>query len=128
MRIAPFSLDDADELAQLIRRTLQACNFEDYGRERVEEIAGKHSAAALIELSRRRQIVLCVGGARVVGTAALERNWIYAVFVAPEHQRAGIGTQLLQEIERIALEGHVTRLGVYSSVSTVSVYQRIGFV
>jgi GNAT superfamily N-acetyltransferase len=127
MQIIPFTPEKALETARLVGGTLRACNVEDYGRDRIERIAEAHSAAALLELAQRRDILLAVEAGVVVGTASLERNWIYAMFVDPQHQGRGIGRSLLQELERIAGARQIQRLGLYSSVSAVGFYKQMGF-
>jgi GNAT superfamily N-acetyltransferase len=127
MQVVEFTPEHADELAQLISRTLRLCHTQDYGAERIEAMVARHTATALLELSRRRCILLALDGSRIIGTASLERNWIYAVFVDPDLQRHGVGTRLMQELEKRARESAFSRLGVYSSVSAVQFYERVGF-
>ena len=127
MQLVKFTPEHADELAQLIGRTLRLCNTEDYGTERIESMIARHTAAALLELSRRRCILLALDGSRIIATASLERNWVYAVFVDRDRQRNGVGKRLMQELEKIACESTISRLGVYSSLSAVKFYERVGF-
>ena len=127
MQLVKFTAEHADELDQLIRRTLRFCNTQDYSAERIETIIARHSATALLELSRRRYILLARHGSRIIGTASLPRNWDYAVFVDADRQRHGVGTLLMQELEKIARDSAISRLGVYSSVSAVKFYERVGF-
>jgi GNAT superfamily N-acetyltransferase len=127
MQIIPFTPEKALETACLIGGTLRDCNLQDYGRDRIERIAEAHSAAALLKLAQQRDILLAVEAGVVVGTASLERNWIYAMFVDPQHQGRGIARSLLQELERIAGERQIQRLGLYSSISAVGFYEQLGF-
>jgi GNAT superfamily N-acetyltransferase len=127
MQLVKFTAEHADELAQLISRTLRLCNTQDYGAERIEAMIARHTATGLLELNRRRCILLAREGGRIIGTASLERNWVYAVFVDPDRQRHGVGTFLMQELEKIARDSAISRLGVYSSVSAVKFYERVGF-
>lgn len=127
MQIVPFTSERASETASLISRALRAGNVQDYGTDRIERIEREHSAAALLQLAEKRDILLALSGGLVLGTASLQRKWIYAVFVDPRHHGQGVGRALLQELERIAGQRGIQRLGVYSSRSGVGFYQQLGF-
>jgi ribosomal protein S18 acetylase RimI-like enzyme len=128
MQIVSFTPEKASETTCLVSRTLRACNLQDYGADRIERIEEEHSADALLKLAQSRDILLAMEAGAVVGTASLQRNWVYAVFVDPQQQGRGVGRALMRELERIAGEKKVRRLGVYSSVSAVGFYQQIGFI
>ncbi|MHA3774439.1 GNAT family N-acetyltransferase [Verrucomicrobiota bacterium sgz303538] len=68
--------------------------------------------------------------AEVIGFAEFEpsRGEIVAIYVHPQHSRQGVGTRLVQAIERHAFESGLHELCLSSSVTAVPFYERFGFV
>jgi len=64
----------------------------------------------------------------VLGTFNGRTAWIYHLAVDPEHQKKGLGTQLLEELEKRFRKEGVTRvrLGIYTE-ELIPYYQRFGF-
>ncbi|MCF6435166.1 GNAT family N-acetyltransferase [Pseudoalteromonas sp. MMG021] len=85
------------------------------------------SSDALFERMMQDNIMLvALIDAFVVGYVELkQRKHIAMLFVAPEYQRQGVGRSLLSEIKRAAASPKLT---VHASTTSVSAYERYGFV
>ena len=68
-------------------------------------------------------------GGRVVGLAALvlEHAELRACYVLPEAARQGVGTALVREMERRALEHHLDHLELLSSINAEPFYAALGY-
>lgn len=64
---------------------------------------------------------------RVVGYAARRAGEVTAVFVAPGHARAGVGTALLSRIERDAVRAGVRSLFVRAALGAIPFYAALGY-
>lgn len=63
----------------------------------------------------------------LVGFAAVRHGWLDHLYIAPAHQRVGLGTRLLAEARRIG--GTPLRLWVFQrNLAARAFYQRHGFV
>ena len=93
IRIRRFHDADSETLAALVARTLRARLGTDYTPRALQRVVAELSASELRRLSRRRYLVVAAAGDRLLGTASLDRHWLYAVVVADEAQRLGIGTR-----------------------------------
>lgn len=126
--------DDVDAIGRLVAATGQ------FNREEIavaEELVGERLAKGpasgyeFLVAEQDGQIVgyACYG--RIAGTLASYD--LYWIAVAPEHQRRGIGRQLLREVERrVAAEGggriYVDTSGRPQYTATRAFYRRQGFV
>ena len=69
-----------------------------------------------------------VGGAVVgLGAFCARDAELRACYVAPEGVRQGVGTALVREIERIALEHRLDRLELLSSINAEPFYASLGY-
>jgi alkanesulfonate monooxygenase SsuD/methylene tetrahydromethanopterin reductase-like flavin-dependent oxidoreductase (luciferase family)/ribosomal protein S18 acetylase RimI-like enzyme len=122
--VREFAPDDAAAVAALWRRV-----FHDDSPWRAPE--------AIFERRRRRQgelfLVATLDGA-VVGTTVAgydgHRGWLYRVAVAPEHQRRGLGRELVAEAERRLRQLGCPKVNVQiegENRDVVGFYERLGW-
>src|SRR5580692_3883510 len=62
-----------------------------------------------------------------IGALIVENNELRACYVLPSATRKGVGSAIVHEIERIALENGVTSLQMNSSVTAEPFYQALGY-
>ncbi|WP_429443967.1 GNAT family N-acetyltransferase [Paraburkholderia sp. 40] len=60
-------------------------------------------------------------------SARLDGDVVRTVFVAPRHQRKGVGTRLMHILEDYARDSGIRSMKVPSSVTAKSFYARLGF-
>nr|WP_306228858.1 GNAT family N-acetyltransferase [Aurantimonas sp. CSK15Z-1] len=124
-------------VSELLRETWHATYDAIYGPARVAEItASWHSLEALRpRLSRpNSEFVVADDGARLgamaFAAAGADRKVVvlHQLYVHPEHQRQGLGTELLSEIEGAFPEAERLRLEVEAANTTaVAFYRAHGF-
>ncbi|WP_247457148.1 GNAT family N-acetyltransferase [Bradyrhizobium sp. 2] len=105
--IRPARQEDSGEISAVILRALRETNAKDYTVEIIERVEHSFSPTAVLELIRKRTVLVAAVGSRVVGTASLDESVVRTVFVAPDVQALGIGKRLMAEIERIARERNI---------------------
>jgi GNAT superfamily N-acetyltransferase len=65
---------------------------------------------------------------RIIGGVRLWTDgWICAFFIDPQYQQQGIGTRLLQQIERIAKKRGFKALRTHSAINSVGFYKKRGY-
>lgn len=62
-----------------------------------------------------------------IGSLVIDNNELRACYVRPDAARQGVGSAILREIERIALENGVTFLQMDSSVTAEPFYKAMGY-
>lgn len=122
-----FRAADAPALSALVSRAVRACHAGLYAPRVLERIESDLAPRALLRLSETRVIVVAETQREIIGTGALEGQWLQALFVDPARQRRGVGARLVNHLEDIAVRGGRHRLHLYSTLNAVSFYQGRGY-
>ncbi len=101
--IRKFEPKDAEAVSSIIRHTMKVSNSGDYPLERLQPLMDYFSPEKVLLLSRERDCLVAEVDNRVVGTVAIEGDELLTFFVHPDFQGIGMGTQLLEQIESIAV-------------------------
>ncbi|MGY2044574.1 GNAT family acetyltransferase [Pseudomonas pergaminensis] len=118
---------DAEGISQVILAALHSSNARDYPADVIARVAANFTPEAVLELLKRRVVLVAVQEREIVATAALDGNVVRSVFVNPALQGQGIGRLLMIEIELRAREAGVTVLSVPSSLTAEPFYAKLGF-
>jgi ribosomal protein S18 acetylase RimI-like enzyme len=129
LRLTPAGLDDAEYLYRLTETTMRRYVEETWGGEWHE-----HAARASIEedVARRRAFLVIQNGGRVgmmVVDDQPEQLHLDKLYVDPEFQRRGIGTELLRQlILRARAADKPLRLRVLRVNPARALCDRLGFI
>jgi len=118
---------DAEGISQVILAALHSSNARDYPAHVIARVAANFTPEAVLELLKRRLVLVAIQDQVIVATAALDANVVRSVFVNPALQGQGIGRLLMIEIELRAREAGVTVLSVPSSLTAEPFYTKLGF-
>ena len=123
--IRQFRPDDAEACSDLIR----ACILVEDGLSEIlrARLVKVENAEAMLERARMYYVAVFESDARVAGVGAVEMNEIRLLYVAPQHQRTGIGRRLLAHLESMVPSVLFPDLFVYSSPAAVGFYRAHGF-
>ena len=127
MLIRRFTAEDADQLSQLIKRTLRTVNSRTYSMDAIQALIPFFTPENLIHQAGEQYMIVCVDDGDLVGVAALDGDRVRTVFVDAGRQRQGIGKSLMVEIEARAIETQQVRLYLHSALSAESFYQALGY-
>jgi GNAT superfamily N-acetyltransferase len=117
----------AEGVSVVILESLRTTNAKDYTPDIIERIAQNFSPIRIRALLDKRDVVVALLGARVVGTASLDGETVRTVFVAPDVQSRGVGRRLMHELEHRARARGITKLSVPSSITAELFYMKLGF-
>lgn len=127
LEICSATLAHAEGISAVIGESLRTTNAKDYTPDNIERIARNFSPILVRALVGKRDVVVALLGARVVGTASLDGDVVRTVFVAPDVQSRGVGRKLMLELERRARTKGMTKLSVPSSITAEPFYAKLGF-
>jgi N-acetylglutamate synthase-like GNAT family acetyltransferase len=128
LEIRAATAADAEGISAVIVDTLRTTNAKDYSGDHIERIARNFSPVRVLALLDKRDVVVALLGARVVGTASLDGDTIRTVFVASDLQNIGVGKRLVDELEYRARARGIEMLSVHSSITAEQFYAKLGFV
>lgn len=119
--------EHADGVSAVILESLRTTNAKDYTPDIIEQIARNFSPTRIRALLEKRDVVVALLGARVVGTASLDGDVVRTVFVVPDVQGRGVGRRLMHELELRARARGISKLSVPSSITAELFYTKLGF-
>ena len=116
---------DAEACSNVIR----ACIRIEAGLSQAlrERMLKAETPEAMLERARMYYVAVYEADAGVVGVGAVEMNEIRLLYVAPEHQRKGIGRCLLVHLESMVPAALFSDTFVYSSLVAESFYRAQGY-
>ena len=125
--IRKFQKKDAQELSNLICKTLREINSKDYSKEIIDKMCVHFSPESIAEIANTREVFVALDGSSIVGTAGLKDDIILSVFVASHLQGKGVGTKLMEHIENIAHQKGYKKVKLPSSITSVEFYKKLGY-
>jgi putative acetyltransferase len=128
--LRPFRPDDAPALLALFRDTIRRVNSRDYSPAQVAAWASDDiDPVRWFERFTGRFVPVAEEAGRPVGFAELERDGhVDRVYVAADHQRRGIGRQLLTAVVAEARRVGLARLFTEASITARPFFEAHGFV
>ncbi|MEQ9815100.1 MAG: GNAT family N-acetyltransferase [Azospirillaceae bacterium] len=119
---------DASAIADMIRGVVATSNAPDYPVDALLQVIAGYRKERIAAALRLGPILIAEGAEGLIGTAALARDRIEAVFVLPAWQGTGVGTALVSQVVEAARGRGVRVLRVLASLTATGFYRRLGFV
>jgi putative acetyltransferase len=128
--LRPYQRDDAPALLALFRDTIRRVNSRDYSPAQVAAWASDDiDTASWFGRFTGRFVPVAEEASRPVGFAELEPDGhIGRVYVSADHQRRGIGRQLLAAVVAEARRVGLARLFTEASITARPFFEAQGFV
>ena len=134
MYIRRFENKDAEELADIIAKTLRTTNIKDYTSEHIENDISCLSAEKMIERSGWTHIYVVFDDDKMIGCGAIGPYWgkndessLYTIFVLPEYQGRGIGRKIIDTLEQDEYFLRAKRIEIPSSITAAEFYRKMGY-
>lgn len=127
LEICSARAEHAEGVSAVILDSIRTTNAKDYTPDIIERLVRNFSPIRVRALLDKRDVVVALLGARVVGTAGLDDDIVRTVFVAPDVQSRGVGRRLMHELECRARARGITKLSVPSSITAELFYTKLGF-
>ncbi|MBT3276008.1 MAG: GNAT family N-acetyltransferase [Spirochaetales bacterium] len=118
---------EIEQLSALIRNTLLISNSSHYDMQVVRNLSRQYTARHVRDMALRREMFIHLLDTRITGTISLKDETLFSFFVAPDVQRTGIGTQLLEFAEKTAKNRGELVLRVGASITAKGFYELKGF-
>lgn len=134
MDIRRFKNEDANELAEVIAKTLRTTNIKDYSAEYIENDISFLTAPKLVERATWTNIYVVCEEGKIIGCGAIGPYWgkedesnLYTIFVLPEYQGRGIGRRIIETLEQDEFFLRAKRIEVPASITALEFYRKLGY-
>lgn len=121
-------ITDAEDLSEVIIKTLRESNRNDYSAEIIDNVVKSFSPLNILELMVHRKIYVAIESGHIVGTASLDGEVVRSVYVLPSKQGNKIGLALMNHLENLARQSGLSSLSVPSSITAEGFYKNLGYV
>lgn len=135
IEIKEYEPQYSKQISDIVIRNLLEININDYGIEKVKEMAKDFEAKKLNKtLINREKVYVALKDNEVVGTAGVDKSWyandeywILTVFVKPEEHGHNIGRSLIQKIEEYTKQLPIKKIVVPASITAHEFYYKLGY-
>lgn len=114
------------EISDVIHKTVQKVYPQYYPAEVADFFCMYHSKERIQEEIQAGNVWVFLRDGRIVGTGSREENHITRVYVLPEFQRKGYGTQILNRLEQVIAQNYDTAK-LDASLPSCCLYEKLGY-
>ena len=133
-KIRRFESKDAEEVATLIRKTLQVTNVKDYAKEDIEALVKMHTPEHVIERASWTHFYVVCDETVIIGCGAIGSYWgkedessLFTIFVLPEYQGKGVGRKIIETLELDEFFLRAKRVEIPASITACEFYRKMGY-
>ena len=128
MIVEEIRSEDIESALKCIRKAVQISNAPDYPAGVIKiQLEQHYTLEWMRNAVKNRYCVAAKEGSEVRGTGALAKNELRNIFVDPDYQNQGIGRQIVQHLERKAMEKECGEVWLVSSITARNFYRRMGY-
>ena len=127
----------ANSISNLIIDNLYQINIKDHGKKIIDSISNRFTADEIKKsFPKRTESLVAIDDSEVVGTASIDRFKgdktgkkfiILTVFTRIDKHNLGVGTKMIKELEKIALNLEAKEIVIPSSIYACDFYRKLGF-
>lgn len=135
-KIRRFLNNDADEVAELISRTMRTTNIQDYSLEFIENDLNSLQATNLIERAKEFHCYVLENSedAHIIGVGSIGPFWgskiessLFNIFIDPDFQGYGLGRKIINILENDDFFLRALRIEIPASKTALNFYKRMGY-
>jgi N-acetylglutamate synthase-like GNAT family acetyltransferase len=134
MLIRRFQEGDEGAVSRMIAKTLMISNSADYPAEEISRLTAYMSPDHIREAASQRHFYVAEEDETVIGCASVgpfggrtDESGIFTVFVDPDHQKRGVGRDLIAALEKDEYFLRADRVEIAASITAVGFYQKLGY-
>ena len=129
-----FHNSDANEVSELIIKTLRTTNIKDYSEEYIENDVKIFTPEGVVERASWTHFYVIEDNNIIVGCGAIGSYWgkedessLFNIFVLPEYQGKGIGRKIIEALEKDEYFLRAKRVEIPASITACEFYKKMGY-
>jgi GNAT superfamily N-acetyltransferase len=120
-------LSDAEALSELVTANARALLRPHYSDVQWHAFMSYYSVAVMREKINTQRVFCARQSSTLVGTIALENDYVVGFYTSPQHLGQGIGTCMMNHIEQVAREQGLTEIQLAASPAALTFYYKNGW-
>ncbi|MFB6159191.1 MAG: GNAT family N-acetyltransferase, partial [Candidatus Nanohalobium sp.] len=124
MKIRRYKESDAEEKAEVHRKSVREIASDDYSKQEVEVWSDVEVEEDPLPEEKVRYVAIEDEGIVGFGEYNIEENEVTGLYVHPDYTGEGVGQQLLGKVEKDAKEHSLEKLTCLSTVTAKGFYQK----
>lgn len=125
--IRKFRPEDAKAVSDIIKDNLLNLNSKDPTEEIINPIHQQFTPRFLLSMSNKRKMYVALHDDMIVGTASIDHDTIYTVFVALQYHGKGIDKALVSLLEEIAANNGLRLVKLVAGVTAQKLFEKLGY-
>lgn len=126
MRYITATSDMADAIYNVLHTTIKTIYPKYYPKEVVDFFCQHHSIEHILDGIASGNMGVLMDGNVIVGTGCYDGNHITGVYVLPDYQKQGYGSQIMNCLEAEIIKNHDVAI-LDASLSAVCLYERMDY-
>ena len=129
-----FRDTDANEVSELIIKTLKTINIKDYSEDYIDNDVKMFSPSGVLERAGWTHFYVETDHDRIVGCGAIGPYWgktdessLFNIFVLPEYLGKGIGRAIIETLEIDEYFLRAKRVEIPASITACEFYKKMGY-
>ena len=132
--VKPYREEDTEEIVGLIIRNFREVNIRDYGEQAIGELVKTHDTAWFKGVAGYAHVYVFWNDGSIVGVGSISSFWgsptesiLLTIFVLPELHGQGIGSYIIDTLEKDELFLRADRIEIPASITAVEFYRKKGY-
>jgi N-acetylglutamate synthase-like GNAT family acetyltransferase len=127
VRIRKIREKDAKEVSALIIKNLKEVNSRDYPKKIIDMLIKIYSPSKIKQRMKNGYMIVAEKDGKIIGTGRFYNGEIFDVFVLPALHGKGIGSKIMQTLEKIAIRQGYKRVFLPASKTAIGFYKKRGY-
>jgi len=127
VKIRQADTDDLQTISTLICTNAEKTLRPHYTPVQWNVFINYYSVEALQKKLEAQSIFCAESDGKLVGTVALDKDFVVGFYTHPDYLNQGVGSALMQYVEQYALHHHITQLQLAASPVGVAFYNKNGW-
>lgn len=120
------AVEHLQDIYDVVQHTIKTVYPRYYPKEVVDFFCALHSREAIEKDMEKGNVGILRADGRIVATGCFEGNHITRVYVLPEYQKRGIGTQIMKTLEARIGE-NCDSVCLDASLPAAALYEKLGY-
>jgi ribosomal protein S18 acetylase RimI-like enzyme len=125
--VEEFKQSDISELLGLIHYTIRKCYPQIYAPEVVSYFLEYHSEPEILRRLKTAKYLVIKKDGEIIASGFLDADEMGGVYVHPDFQRSGLGSDIVRSLLKLAMENKVKKVWLDATPIAKKMYENLGF-